>query len=146
MNRQVISAIVGATFLSVATLAGAAEPASKPDSTASAGTSPKGAMGMRVYVDPETGALVDRPVTPAQKNAAAAENAQFRQDDTGLKVVTHPDGSISIDLEGRFQMATEAQVSADGSVRVTCNDADHAAQAKHTRAQPIAVAPVRDDR
>lgn len=145
MNRQVLAVVVGAVLLSVAGvgLAGEAIPEQK-GSTVKA--QPSNAAGMRVYVDPESGDLVSAPVTAEQKAAAAADAEQFRQDDTGLREVIHADGSKSMDLEGRYELATQAHKSADGSVGYSCNDAAHVAQGKHDHTQPAPAAPARDVR
>jgi len=144
MNRQIFRAAVGASLLNVAVFACAAETSAKSASPTAPQT--QGAVGMRIYVDPGTGAMVDRPVTAQHKSAAADDDAQFNQDNSGLRVVTHPDGSISIALEGRFQMATQAHKAEDGSIKYTCEDAEHSAQGEHTHAQPVSVAPIRDVR
>lgn len=97
---------------------------------------------MRVYLDPETGTLVDRPVTAEQK-AAASSDAQdlFNQDSSDLQEVRHPDGSVSMDLQGRFEMASSAYRMEDGSIGYTCTGVEHAAEGKHT---DVAAAPARD--
>lgn len=87
--------------------------------------------GMRVYVDPQTGELVSSPVTAEQRQQASAADAAFNQDNTDLVPVRMPDGSIMVDLQGRFQQATVATVQPDGSIRTYCNDADHVAQGVH---------------
>lgn len=58
-------------------------------------------------------------------NAPASELKQsdveaFRQDDLGLHVVTLPDGSQMVDLQGRFQMAATASTGADGHIHQQC--------------------------
>ena len=46
----------------------------------------------------------------------------------GLTQVQRPDGSVSMDLEGRFQNVTVAKIEADGSVSQSCvNNLDAAA-------------------
>jgi hypothetical protein len=97
--------------------------------------------GMRVYVDPETGQLTSTPVTPEQRAQAESSEA-FRQDDTGLRVVHMPDGSSMMDLQGRFEQATAAQVTAEGKLQTYCSDADHLKLGQHAHAD--AGAPVVD--
>ena len=45
----------------------------------------------------------------------------------GLRQVKHADGSVSIDLEGRFQNVTVARVNAEGTVDQSCVDNPRAA-------------------
>ncbi len=105
--------------------------------------------GMRAYVDPATGELSGQPVTAEQQRAAEATDPALRQDDEGLRIVYFEDGSSMMDLQGRFQQATVAEVQADGSLGTWCSDADHIELGKHrhdsgSRAAPVA--PARDDR
>ncbi|MBK8283558.1 MAG: hypothetical protein IPK97_01080 [Ahniella sp.] len=58
----------------------------------------------------------------------AADREAFRQDDEGLHVVTLPDGSQMVDLQGRFQMTTTAAVDADGHVHQGCTTAHEVAE------------------
>ena len=138
MNNRIVCAVVGATILtSIGIFAHATDAA--PVQTTSA-------AGMRVFLDPESGVLVDRPITQEQKNAVAADAARFRQDDSGLKLVIHPDGSKSVDLEGRYELAMRMHTSADGTVGYSCTDAAHEAQGEHSHAQPASAEPARDVR
>ena len=45
----------------------------------------------------------------------------------GLTQVRHADGSVSMDLEGRFQNVTVARVNSDGTVDQSCVDNPRAA-------------------
>ena len=88
-------------------------------------------VGLRVYVDPQSGELLSQPVTAEQRQQAANADALFNQDNSDLVPVQMPDGSTMVDLRGRFQQATVATVQADGSIRTYCSDAGHAAQGLH---------------
>lgn len=134
--------------VSAVAFAAPAEEAVKPQSAQSQ-QSVQSEQGMRVYVDPATGELVSQPTTEEGKRAAAADakSQAFRQDDEGLVVEHHADGSMSMDLQGRFQQATVAEVQADGSIRTYCSDADHMKLGHHSHdetAQPVSVAPASD--
>lgn len=85
---------------------------------------PVAAAAMRVYVDPETGTLVDHPVTDEQRAVAEQVTAEVQQNpNPGWKV--YPSGAIGADLEGRFEMSTVATVGKDGKVSFHCDDGDH---------------------
>lgn len=148
MNRQALLSMTATGLVALCATAIASEKsdtntdAASVKTAATTSTSTVGASGMRVYLDPETGTLVDRPVTAEQK-AAASSDAQelFNQDSSDLQEVRHPDGSVSMDLQGRFEMASSAYRMENGSVGYTCTDVEHAAQGDHTH---TAAAPARD--
>ena len=84
--------------------------------------------GQVVQVNDQTGQA--RPLTPeeAQKLADGIKEL-VNQSDEGLKQVQHPDGSVSVNLEGRFQNVTVAQKNADGTISQSCvNSTETAAQ------------------
>jgi len=64
-----------------------------------------------------------RPLTQeeAQKLAAALKELANQSTD-GLKSVHHPDGSVSMDLQGHFQNVALARKNDDGSVTQACVD------------------------
>jgi len=68
-------------------------------------------------------------LTRYYEREAPATREALRRDDTGLVPVQHPDGSVSIDLQGRFQSASVAHLGEDGKVIVCTDQADHALEA-----------------
>lgn len=85
-----------------------------------------GTAAMRVSIDPETGALVPGHV-PVNKTEDAALAEALSQSSEGLVEVHHPDGSVSVDLQGRFQNASVARIDSSGKLQTTCvNHADAA--------------------
>lgn len=107
-------------------------------------TAPQGEVGMRAYVDPQSGQLVSEPVTDEQRRQATEVDPAFSQDSSDLEVVHLPDGSTMMDLQGRFQQATVASVQSDGRLTTYCNDADHLALGKHSheaKADAVLTAP-----
>jgi len=83
-----------------------------PDQTASALAAPQ---------DPQTGQI--RPLTQdeAQRLAAALKELANPSTD-GLKQTQHADGSVSINLDGRFQNIALARRNTDGSIAQGCID------------------------
>jgi hypothetical protein len=75
--------------------------------------------GQDVKVDGQTGEI--QPLTP-QEAAKLAEGLKpmLNQSTEGLVQVPHADGSVSVDLEGRFQDVTVARVNKDGTVSQSC--------------------------
>jgi hypothetical protein len=90
---------------------------------------------MRAYVDPETGTLVDRPVTEEQQAAAASE-PQFDQPEM-LPERMHPSGAVIVDLQGRHEVSTVVTVGADGKLAFHCDATDHTG---HDHAAPAPAA------
>lgn len=84
--------------------------------------------GQDVQVDPQTGQMKELTPEEAQKMAAGLKQ-MVNQSSDGLVQVQHPDGSVSMDLEGRFQNVTVARVNKDGSVTQGCVNNPEAAGA-----------------
>ncbi len=102
---------------------------------------------LRVYVDPETGALVSTPVTEAQRAAAAADTT-FSQDASKTVEAVAADGSKMYILNGQFELATTLRIDADGRRLVECGDAAHAGLEvmEHARAHAASIATTDTDR
>lgn len=84
--------------------------------------------GQDVHVDSQTGKMKALTPEEAQKLAAALKQ-MVNQSTEGLEQVHHADGSVSMDLEGRFQNVAVARVNEDGSVSQSCVDNPEAAGA-----------------
>ena len=82
--------------------------------------------GQNLKVDPQTGQI--QPLSPqeAQQLADGLKGMLNRSTD-GLVPVTEADGSVSMDLQGRFQNVTVARINQDGSVSESCVDNPEAA-------------------
>ena len=71
-----------------------------------------------------------QPLTPQEaEKLAAGLKPMLNQSTEGLVQVQHPDGSVSMDLEGRFQNVTVARINKDGTVSQSCVDNPRAAGA-----------------
>lgn len=74
-----------------------------------------GSAAMRARINPETGGLEvsagrpDLTLDPITRQA-------LRRDTEGLTPVYHPDGSVSVDLQGRFQSVSTARLDEAGKV------------------------------
>lgn len=77
--------------------------------------------GQDVQIDGQTGQM--KPLSPeeAQKLAAGLRQ-EINQSTEGLQEVQHPDGSVSVDLQGRFQDVAVARKNDDGTVATSCVD------------------------
>jgi len=91
----------------------------RPDRAASpAGPSAApGTAGMIIGIDPETGKL-GMPSREARERLL--QSPALDRSETGLTVVTRPDGSKHIDLQGRFQEYTVLRLAPDGRRLESC--------------------------
>lgn len=128
------TAIAGVAIMLAVCSVQAAPPEAAPTATEAVGSS-----GMRVYIDPATGKFTDRPVTEAQRRAAA--EGILSGPLAPMVETRHPDGSVQLDLNGHFEMASVAAIGPDGKLVRVCNDIQHAAQGVHFH--PTAAAPQR---
>ena len=75
--------------------------------------------GQVVGLDGQTGQY--RPLTPEEaQRLAEGIKPLVNQSDEGLKQVQRPDGSVSVNLEGRFQNVSVAQKNEDGTISQSC--------------------------
>ena len=70
--------------------------------------------GLRVAFDPETGDMIPFKAVPL----SAKELRSLNRSHDGLTQLHHPDGSASVDLEGRFQCYATATVNSEGKVQL----------------------------
>lgn len=84
--------------------------------------------GQDVQVDSETGQM--KPLTPEEaKKLADGLKGMLNKSTEGLVEEHNHDGSVSVDLQGRFQNVTVARVNKDGTVTQSCVDNPRAAAA-----------------
>ena len=77
--------------------------------------------GRDIQVDPQTGQI--RPLTPEEaKQLGDGLKTMLNKSTDGLVQVKHPDGSVSMDLQGRFQNVALARINSDGTVEQSCVD------------------------
>jgi hypothetical protein len=77
--------------------------------------------GHDVQVDPQTGQI--KPMSPEKaQEIAELLKARLNKSTDGLVQVQNPDGSVSMDLQGRAQNVVLARTNADGAVETTCVD------------------------
>jgi hypothetical protein len=78
-----------------------------------------GSGGMIVGIDPETGQL-GMPTPEQMKRLFPTGVSALNQSDEGLPITYGPDGTISRDLQGRFQEYVLVRIGPDGRKRVQC--------------------------
>lgn len=75
--------------------------------------------GQDIQIDTQTGQVKPLTQQEAQKLAEGLAPMLDRSTD-GLVQVRHADGSVSMDLQGRFQDVAVARVNSDGTVEQSC--------------------------
>ncbi|HEX7332382.1 MAG TPA: hypothetical protein VF290_12840 [Pyrinomonadaceae bacterium] len=86
--------------------------------------------GQEVQIDSQTGQM--KPLSPEDaKKLADGVKAMLNKNKSseGLVEDHHHDGSVSVDLQGRFQNVTVARANKDGTVTTSCVDNPRAAAA-----------------
>lgn len=82
--------------------------------------------GQDVQVDAQTGRVQDLTPEEAQRLATALKQ-RLNKSTEGLMQEQQGDGSVTMELDGRFQNVTVAKINEDGSVSQACVDNPEAA-------------------
>ena len=98
---------------------GQTQPGAHADASQPLATVPEGAAGMVIYVDPQTGALLQEPapgtvplrLTPQLQNALSTSQHD-------LVETPAAGGGVKVDLQGRFQSPLAATIDANGNLRL----------------------------
>jgi hypothetical protein len=124
MNRRV-GVIALLLVVSAAAIAVLSPGSSTQSSTnASVQSTHNSTAGMMVYIDEETGELVGTPPADAVIELDAEMANTLRRDDEGLVQVTHPNGAVSLDLQGRYGDVSVVRIDENGAATY-CNDSEH---------------------
>ncbi len=82
-----------------------------------------GAAALRATINPETGAIEISSKAP--KTTLDIQTLEsLRRDTEGLKEVVHPNGAVSVNLEGRFQSVSVARIDKNGKLIICTEDDD----------------------
>jgi hypothetical protein len=81
---------------------------------------PAAAAGLVAFIDPATGGLTATPTEEQRAAMRTALAALVNDSGEGLVEVRLPDGSVVMDLQGRFQEAVVVQVAPDGTRHMQC--------------------------
>ena len=122
---MVILAVAGLTVVSrsLATVNGTSEPTKSRENFVKVKVA-----GQEVEVNSQTGQL--RQLTPEEsQRLAEGLKRMINKSSEGLVEVQHADGSVSMDLQGRFQNVTVARVNNEQGVTQSCVDNPQAAVA-----------------
>src|SRR5687767_9689040 len=99
-----------------------------------------GLAGMVVAIDPETGLYGMPRIESDQPLGVEQLQDLARQETSGLVTVRHPDGSESLDHEGRFMEYVVIRMGPDGKAVFDCVEGEAAVRGALRKGRPI-VAP-----
>jgi hypothetical protein len=134
-----VAVIVAATAITVISRQKVRTQAANREAAKAAATTTRTFVTRRVgnqdiLINPQTGEI--KPLTREEAQRLANDLAPMLDNSTdGLTQVQHADGSVSMDLQGRFQNVTVARVNNDGTIDQSCVDNPRAA-AKFFRIDP----------
>lgn len=89
-----------------------------------------GEAALRATINPETGEVevsTSRPTTPLDPYTTQA----LRRDTEGLKQIVHPNGAVSMHLQGRFQNTSVVRIDENGKLVICSESADHVHNLTH---------------
>lgn len=90
----------------------------QPDGQPEKSAAPAASGGLRAYLDPATGRLIDHPPFAEPTLELSDETLyRFSTDHFGLIEERLPDGTLKVDLKGRFRAGSVATVDEDGDVQ-----------------------------
>jgi hypothetical protein len=133
--------------------AGETPAASEAEDTVSPPTAVPGEVapapgGLRVFVDPETGALTSRPrpeqvrALEALERERVAREARSGERERPARLFAIRGGGVGADVTGRFVSSTVLRLRPDGSFETVCVDhPDQALPHAHEQATPPAAPP-----
>lgn len=108
-----------ATLFAMAMAPGAASSQDEQsDHQSEKNAAPAASGGLRTYLDPATGRLIDHPPY-GEPTLELSDEAlyRFNTDHFGLIEERLPDGTLKVDLKGRFRAGSVATVDEDGDVQ-----------------------------
>jgi hypothetical protein len=95
------------------------------------------APGLWIFLDPETGLITDQP-TREQVAALRAQIGELVTETTdGLVPEYYQDGTIGLDLQGRFTSVSILTLTPSGEQKLTCAESADDAVAVLTNKKPI---------
>jgi hypothetical protein len=93
---------------------------------------PPAVAGMVIGIDPETG-TIGMPTLEQQQELSNMERIRLEKSTADLVPVFHQDGSISVDLKGRFQEFATVRIDPSGKKTFRCVDGEENAERAITR-------------
>jgi len=126
VGRLALIGIIVAVFALGATAAVSLRTSKAKESSSRQGNNTRANLSLRVGaqpipLDPQTGQVRSLTQEEAQRMAEGIKQL-VNQSTDGLESIHHADGSVSIDLQGRFQSIAVAKRNEDGKLTQSCVD------------------------
>lgn len=130
-------ALAAAGYLPLHATADESDDESQAPVQAPAAERPSSQAGLRVYIDPETGEILDEVPPEARERIErrTGERYPLNYSHEGLESVTLPDGSVRLDLQGRFRSFQAVRLNDDGEFEHLCTQHPGALH-QHLHAHP----------
>jgi len=131
-------------FLPAGVAAGEETQAAKPAAEGAVVIPSPFVYGMRVWIDPDTGAI--RTPSKAEKASVAerfSEEQRLNKSSEGLEIQYRADGSKFVDLQGRFMHSLVVTRGEDGKLTYHCVDGHGSEVENETETETKEEAPVR---
>jgi hypothetical protein len=96
------------------------DPLAQDDAQLSAATS-TGQSGAWLHINPETGKLGGPPPGIDPPGLSIAEQHRLSRSEEGLEKQQLPDGTLLVNLQGRFQSMSVVSKTPDGKMHITCS-------------------------
>jgi hypothetical protein len=97
-----------------------ADPAAQDNAQLATGTATKQSAA-RVYIEPETRKLGGPPPGTELPGLSIALQNKLSRSDEGLEKRLLPNGTLLVNLQGRFQNMSVVTMTPDGETHITCN-------------------------
>lgn len=111
-------------------------------STAAPDTAASGqpGSGMTVHLDPETGEIRGYQVPELRRFPSRQLERALSRSAAGLQAMTLPDGTVYVDLQGRFGHLQTARIDQSGALQMRCVDSlrELASFVDHLGVRPVA--------
>ena len=115
----------------------AGEGAEYSTTNTNSGNTNTGQMAGRVFINPATGKLGGPPSGVQAPGLSIATQKKLSRSGNGLRTRQLPDGTVLVDLQGRFQNLSAVTLDKDGEAHLTCShSADHIEKAMVQGAEP----------
>ena len=95
------------------------------------------APGLWIFLDPETGLITDQPSSEQVAALRTQVGTLVNETTDGLVPQYYPDGSIGLDLQGRFMSVSILTRTPSGEQELTCAESVDDAVAVLTHKKPI---------
>lgn len=124
----------------VTAMASAEDEASVSTAAPDTAASTQSRSGMTVHIDPKTGEIIGDQAPERRRFPSEHLERALSRSAVGLQAMTLPDGTVYVDLQGRFGHLQTARIGQSGALQMRCIDSlrELASFVDHLGVRPIA--------